>query len=563
MRPASEFFLWRWRLCRSVWSHANHSDDFESRLQLQVLVILAILKLSVEHPQLTSAAEEREEVKLQDQEQKAEVPSNDERGRPHDQVQEGPPVASPPAAVQKRKRKAEKARRWTGGGSIFPWQMSRADGGRKRAANTAASLETANDTESLSKRFESCIDALCLRVATTSTSLDFDDREVRTATVPQSENMLGSPVEHKRLRAARQVIVPPFGSQGRQQNGKEEERDVMQWLCCAVIEPYFSSALPRQCGIVRSRCFVPSTTTTGLTPLRPANKRHKAASARARGSGEKDHHSVKRKEKAQGIRERGLAQAKSTGDVLNAKEHAPDTDKSRLQRSLMDEGSGNLKRLQELQAARRRSTWDAREVSVRRRWDRSQSAGPGTCALGPAFDPGRPRQGNAKPATNAHHNEDPAVARDVRTSMFLAPSRAAEGRALSRTRSEAGGVFGKHTPGAVPAASLSRPPSPPLGLPLRESQILALDTPAKTKTAKSGTLAPAPWMLQGSGNDPFSGHFFSDDDEDEDAHGAPADWLGNASLLGSTRVSSASDPFLMASPTRHRTLARSASMSRV
>ncbi|PWN38235.1 uncharacterized protein FA14DRAFT_177508 [Meira miltonrushii] len=247
-------------------------DAIETReLQLQVMVLLSLLQLNAENPDLSKM---------------------------NKSIEKDGESSSSPSSVKRRKRKAEKSQRWTGVGSIFPWQMGKppTSTGSKE---TNPSSESLSDPEVLSKQFEGIVDFLCLRVATTNISSSI-----------------------------------PFGSEGRKKESKDD-RDVLQWFCY-LIETHFAKALPRQCGTLRSRCFI----SIAATP--------------AKRSRQKD------------------SRTKSDDPRAKSVDARPKESVGALQRSLLRE---NSQRTQSFAAAKRKSTWDAREVSVRKRWERSQSVG--------------------------------------------------------------------------------------------------------------------------------------------------------------------------------------------
>lgn len=324
-------------------------DAIETReLQLQVMVLLCLLQLNAENPDLFKISKS--------------IVKDEENN-------------TSPSQVKRRKRKAEKSTRWTGVGSIFPWQM-----GKPTTSNNSkdklSSSESLSDPEALSKQFEGMIDLLCLRVATTNISLSMEKNGSNQEGVPPTTdmNIPSSPksnsiltprkiprtpgespaaLARRRQAAGHAVIIPPFGSEGRRKESRDE-RDVLQWFC-NLIEAHFAKSLPRQCGTLRSRCFI----STAITPA----KRSTSSKQMSRNSTEP-------------------SRRPSNNDVMSntgsdslavPSQIAP---VGALQRSLLNEDKSRFQRTQSFAAAKRKSTWDAREVSVRKRWERSQSVGP-------------------------------------------------------------------------------------------------------------------------------------------------------------------------------------------
>lgn len=379
----------------------------------------------------------------------------------------------------------DRAQRWTGRGVLFPWQLDRAALGIKKDNRLGMKeSDLPFDVEGLSKRFEDLIDALCLRIATKNMTVDMFRKDVKVSW-PQGEpelrsNKSGAPFVNSTMEMLRQgdsshsggnpssvqgvlelsnkeaanlshsmpqtpgkasdpisseihVIVPPFGSYGRLRDSREDEKDIVQWLCCAVVEPFFSKSLPRQCGIIRSRCFVPSTASMP-TPLRPSDRRRQHnTTKRTTDKSSSMHH---KSDENHSTKDRGVAQRKGS---LTSKS-AP-----QLQKALMDEDKKNLKRSKTLLAAKRQTTWDAREVHVRRRWDRSVSFG--SCVLGST-----PSEQNGE-LLEAFSKKPTLLPGDFPSEQTSRP--------FVRTQSEAASPFVR-----------------------RSSQVLAMETPAKRKVAQ-------------------------------------------------------------------------------
>lgn len=314
-------------------------DAIETReLQLQVMVLLCLLRLNAENPDLFKVNKS--------------IAKDEENG-------------TSPSSVKRRKRKAEKSQRWTGVGSIFPWQMGKpmTSTSSKYASSSSESL---SDPEVLSKQFEGMIDFLCLRVATTNISLSTEQdgsneeevskraemntpesptsqSSVTPRKVPQTPGESPAALARKRQAAGHAIVIPPFGSEGRRKESRDE-RDVLQWFC-NLIESHFAKTLPRQCGTLGSRCFI----STAATPAK-----------RSLSSRQNDSRTNTNDSRAKS------ADSRTTESV------------GALQRSLLRE---DFQRTQSFAAAKQKSTWDAREVSVRKRWERSQSVGSSISAV--------------------------------------------------------------------------------------------------------------------------------------------------------------------------------------
>lgn len=336
-------------------------DAIETReLQLQVMVLLYLLQLNAENPDLFKMSKSN---------------AKDEENN------------TSPSQVKRRKRKAEKSHRWTGVGSIFPWQMGKPTTITNSKDLTPAS-ESLSDPETLLKQFEGMIDLLCLRVATTNTFLNMKqdgtrEEAVQTRTdanaltspksksevtprkVPQTPGESPAALARKRQAAGHAVIIPPFGSEGRKKDNRDE-RDVLQWFC-NLIETHFAKALPRQCGTLRSRCFI----STSVTPAKRLT-----SSSRQTVKSDDIRTKMSRGSVEPSRRPSNNDMPSIGGDSLTVPSQNGPT--GALQRSLLNEDKSRFQRTQSFAAAKRKSTWDAREVSVRKRWERSQSVGPST-----------------------------------------------------------------------------------------------------------------------------------------------------------------------------------------
>lgn len=135
--------------------------------------------------------------------------------------------SQPAATGGKRKRKSMSAR-WLGLGN--PLVRKKVSGVAQRQSDNSdlSDTEVSLSPAALASRFESLTDKLCLLCAMPS-DLDVSGPEA--------------------------AVVANFGTGGRER-GPEDERDEAQWLCSSLVEPTFSGALPRQCNLLRSKCFV-------------------------------------------------------------------------------------------------------------------------------------------------------------------------------------------------------------------------------------------------------------------------------------------------------------------
>ena len=193
---------------------------------------------------------------------------------------------------KKRGRKLENPKRWKGSSDLdldsddFLWNRRTSSKksfsdpfGTDDAAEADSILfhsaePSAIEPEQLNKRFEALTDILCLDQITSELGMDL-------------ASLLGdfseaSKSEASQTNGAKQPTI--FGSAARNK-GSDDPFDEAQWLCVEVIEPFFGQTLPRQCSVMRGKCFVPAS--TGNTPARgqvpaavAAERRSKTASSR-------------------------------------------------------------------------------------------------------------------------------------------------------------------------------------------------------------------------------------------------------------------------------------------
>ena len=318
------------------------------RLQLQILLVLFLLRLSTQAPVVAARSQIASEGanKASSSPQKAPLLATQSDVDGHTSVASG---------TTKRKRKAEHAKRWTGAGLAgFPWNLqgpSSREGQvleTERVGEAEGSDDRCTDAEGLSKRFESLLDSLCLQVLTSNLDVDLEH--------PSAADQSPTP----RKKPVRERLQPwqLFGSEGRQ---RQQDKDVLQWLCCHIIEPQFSRSLPRQCGIIRGKCFVPG---SGSTPAKPSRK-------------EKHRQTRRREESA-----RPSIRLEDRGGLSRRASQPP----APVPWSLLREEEEKGRRQLPHNLADR---WETRMVSVRRKWDRSQStgAGPSSAAAAPAPRP--------------------------------------------------------------------------------------------------------------------------------------------------------------------------------
>lgn len=275
-------------------------------------------------------------------------------------------AATKTIAVTKRKRKSDNAKRWTGGKGMaaFPWtlqrQTSREDNLTNITKTDDGKEEKSTSPESLSKRFETLLDSLCLQVLTCNLSVDVEH-------IPTNQSPLQGqqPVKATEQKKGRVQPWQMFGTEGRRREKSRGDKDVLQWLCCHIIEPQFSKTLPRQCGIVRGKCFIPG---SGSTPAKPARKEISPLQRLPPPSKTIDAKKQSTKEQKDMEEERRQRQFLS-----RAKSQSP----APMPWSLLREEEEEVRKMQPLNSSLI-GKWDARTVTVRKKWNRSQSIGPMT-----------------------------------------------------------------------------------------------------------------------------------------------------------------------------------------
>lgn len=328
-----------------------------TRLQIQILLVLFLLRLSTRLP-LTSSSSWTRGQEARGEASPQRVPFASTLPDVHGE-------SASKGGATKRKRKAEHAKRWTGNGKGvpgFPWNLHR-DNSREGQLSTAERGEDeegdnrCTDAESLSRRFDTLLDSLCLQVLTRNLDFDF---EPASSSIEQSPS---APSKTVFMESANHIQPwQMFGSEGRRRQKSREDRDVLQWLCCHIIEPQFSTSLPRQCGIIRGKCFVPG---SGSTPAKTSIKQEREKRhAKPPGIGATDS-AQRQRGRDEG---HGKEQEKSRRALFRSQTQSPAPVPWSLLREEEEEG---WKQSQSAVINR----WDARQVSVRRKWDRSQSIG--------------------------------------------------------------------------------------------------------------------------------------------------------------------------------------------
>ncbi|PWN39894.1 hypothetical protein IE81DRAFT_368714 [Ceraceosorus guamensis] len=232
-------------------------------IQLQALLLLCLLQISVDHPIVETVAPppaERacstatEAAALQElggglthADGQVKVPGvgseqNDDKLKPK----------------TKRKRK-DAARRWTAGlGSSagFPWAgQTSTISPRTPGGTNPSTLSLGTDAAALAHRFEAVAERLALLGVTTSLSM-----ELGLGLTPSRPSASCNTPTMVRNRGAQ------FGSAARPKE-PEDIRDDLQWLWQDVMKPYFGAKLPRQVAFVRARAF--ATSYAASTPARP------------------------------------------------------------------------------------------------------------------------------------------------------------------------------------------------------------------------------------------------------------------------------------------------------
>lgn len=355
---------------------------------MQMLLILYLLWLSAEYPSLASASLQKasmagssapttssNEMRLtsqiaavqkhgdsQGERKDGEGQDDNVDNGEEEKGEEG--LQSDKAEKRKRKRKSQVARRWNGSlMSGFPW------GGGKLNSSSMSNKSTTVDAledlgtepETLNRRFEALVDTICLCVVTSSLSFDGPTSSLSSATPPSASK--SSP-----RRPGIAANIPQFGSRGRKKTLRDE-RDEVQWLCSDVVEPFFLDKLPRQCRLMRSKCFVAGSGSTPARPVRASTMSAPAVPTAVDGS-------VSHKRKAaEPVVETDLVKRHRAREAV---QQAQQMARERQRLGLVEAWEKEQRQRGDAKTVTARNTasramqrLDAREVSVRRRWERA------------------------------------------------------------------------------------------------------------------------------------------------------------------------------------------------
>ncbi|CEH18096.1 hypothetical protein CBOM_04521 [Ceraceosorus bombacis] len=232
-------------------------------IQLQALLLLCLLRISVDHPIVETVAPPPAERACSTANQAA---ASQELGGSLTHA-DGQVKVSGVGSKQnddrlkrktKRKRK-DAARRWTAGlGSSagFPWAgQTSTISPRTPGGTNPSALSLGTDAAALAHRFEAVAERLALLGVTTSLSM-----ELGLGLTPSRPSASRNTPTMVRSRGAQ------FGSAARPKE-PEDTRDDLQWLWQDVMKPYFGAKLPRQVAFVRARAF--ATSYAANTPARP------------------------------------------------------------------------------------------------------------------------------------------------------------------------------------------------------------------------------------------------------------------------------------------------------
>jgi hypothetical protein len=333
------------------------------------------------------------------------------------------------------------------------------------------------------------------------------------------------------------TIIPPFGSQGRIREGESDDRDVLQWFCCQIIEANFSRSLPRQCGIIRSRCFVPAI----ATPLKKARTTPSQFRSKPNAS------------KPVNVRESNdactMKQVNQNGDILQRaalktiRRASVTPESGPLQKSLLKEDRQTFKRTQSIAAAKRRTTLDAREVNVRRRWERSVSLGPRVKSEPDDFTATQlfriPSQANVKLVESAEHGPS------IPSSSMLVPDTPAKPKQINILQPRQRPAVRRYNDVGVTRLVGGHTTTWPTPWHRVESQPLPQDTEQSlNRSTPASEFDEAEEMLDESLHAAFNAEI-SDEDEKEmidDVFRTYRDWLGPAAPKEDISVETMREP---------------------
>ncbi|KAN0062715.1 hypothetical protein ACQY0O_004910 [Thecaphora frezii] len=272
-------------LCR--WLKAIESRE----LQLQLLVTLILLKIIAQHSGCIEIAKRR----LVQAGADAATPARLSRQASSEEVSSDPLGGGVEVRPKKRSRKPENPKRWDAEldaelqDDHFLWHKKKSSrkgrgeeimqgDGKESVLETTSSA--AIEPEHLNRRLEALVDVLCLDQITASLRSDLGDflSDLGGDLSIVSQDDAGS------LRTQPAAKPVAFGTAARQKDANDALDDV-QWLCKAVVEPCFGSALPRQCSLLKGKCFVPSG--PGASPTRRSVVKHRSFESQPADQGTK------------------------------------------------------------------------------------------------------------------------------------------------------------------------------------------------------------------------------------------------------------------------------------
>lgn len=379
-------------------------------LSLQILLVLEVLRISVEVPTLLSsegltlslhsqsrhtAARDTtlESQCLTDTSQDVfgwdmTVSQMDSQAVPESQVPESQQatagVESKPA--KKRKRKSGTARRWTGfptGLSFdasddsslgFPWEKrpskpgdtgDTADGAdQEERAEDALGPFVVCDPEKLHKRFESLADRLALRVAMADLSNDIGG------------DLLAEDEDARRTKRKPAL----FGTAARVRED-QDEMDELRFFYTIIVDPRYVASLPRQCSTLRSRA---GTSLPGSTPARPRASKS-STSVGLTGATDQQRHregqqlSTTRKEsdlvlKGKAAEAKAKARAEQRASQRPALKDALFAEETKQRKARASSIAADVERTKREVSVKNRVSW-SRSISTSQAADHSQSQG--------------------------------------------------------------------------------------------------------------------------------------------------------------------------------------------